>query len=357
MDPFYINWGERQDFGTTTSNFVRWIFDSSSQNKLSIDDFLKKIIKSGASNRLLKLITNPLLDFDCIYGNRALFVTEDDLGQFSYYLNLIVKVISSDVKLLRECFNNELAVMDNKKKIDLVHENHWDISTYKSLLLSVIEKFFELSLIQDILDDKTQLQNYYSCMDNCLVLLELLVTGSESNFGEILMSLIQVSTKLLKSDINSQVIEAVQSKFLHYIFYHLKVAADLKLNLNLLHVEELNKNPMLINFIILGVTKSESSILLEKWISLLVKSLYLFGESVFSVLFVLNDTLVKKVEDLFTCFSTWEHFKNTEDFESSIDILFNGLEDLLSISHGYLLTANFKQQAEKQAITGTENGF
>lgn len=331
--------------------------DSSSQNKLSIDDFLKKIIKSGASNRLLKLITNPLLDFDCIYGNRALFVTEDDLGQFSYYLNLIVKVISSDVKLLRECFNNELAVMDNKKKIDLVHENHWDISTYKSLLLSVIEKFFELSLIQDILDDKTQLQNYYSCMDNCLVLLELLVTGSESNFGEILMSLIQVSTKLLKSDINSQVIEAVQSKFLHYIFYHLKVAADLKLNLNLLHVEELNKNPMLINFIILGVTKSESSILLEKWISLLVKSLYLFGESVFSVLFVLNDTLVKKVEDLFTRFSTWEHFKNTEDFESSIDILFNGLEDLLSISHGYLLTANFKQQAEKQAITGTENGF
>lgn len=331
--------------------------DSSSQSKLSIDDFLNKIIKSGASNRLLKLITNPLLNFDCIYGNRSLFVIEDDLGQFSYYLNLVVKVISSDVKLLRECFNNELAVMDNQKKVDLVHENNWDISTYKSLLLSVIGKFFELSLTQDILDDKIQLQNYYACMDNSLSLLELLITGNENNFGDLLMSLIHVSTKLLKSDINSQVIEAIQSKFLHCIFYYLKVATDLRLNLNLLHVEELNKNPMLINFIILGVTKAESPILLEKWISLLVKSLYLFGESVFSVLLILNDTLVKKVEDLFTRFSTWSHFKYTEGFESSIDILFNGLEDLLSISHGYLLTANYKQQAEKQAAPGTENGF
>ncbi|RCK65074.1 Protein dopey [Candida viswanathii] len=331
--------------------------DSSSQTKLSIDDFLKKIIKSGASNRLLKLITNPILNFGCIYANRTTFVVEDDLGQLSYYLHLIVKVVSSDVKLLRECFNNELAVMDNKKKIDLVHENNWDISTYKSLLLSVIEKFFELSLVQEVLDDKIQLQNYYSCMDNCLGILELLVTGNENNFGDLLMSLIHVSAKILKSDINSQVIEAVQSKFLHCIFYYLKVATDLRLNLNLLHVEEQNKNPMLINFIILGVSKAESPILLEKWISLLVRSLYLFGESVFSVLLVLNDTLVKKVEDLFNRFSSWHHFKDTEDFESSIDILFNGLEDLLSISHSYLLTANFKQQVEKQSTPGAENGF
>ena len=89
-------------------------------------------------------------------------------------------------------------------------------------------------------------------------------------------------------------------------------------------------------------------ILLEKWMSLLIKSLYLFGESVFSVLLVLNDTLIKKIDNLFDQFSTWQHFKDPQDFESSVDILFSGLEDLLTISHSYLMTSNIKQQAENQ---------
>ena len=98
-------------------------------------------------------------------------------------------------------------------------------------------------------------------------------------------------------------------------------------------------------------------ILLEKWMSLLIKSLYLFGESVFSVLLVLNDTLIKKIDNLFDQFSTWQHFKDPQDFESSVDILFSGLEDLLTISHSYLMTSNIKQQAENQKNSNTDNGF
>lgn len=331
--------------------------DDSSQNRLPIDEFLKQIIKTGASNRLLKLITNPILAFDFIVAENESLVLDDDLGQFSYFLNLIVKVITADVKLFRDCFNNELAVMDSKLKIALVKENNWDISTYKSLLLSVIQKFFQLNLASEMAKDREQMQNYYSSIDNCLQLLHLLVTGNENDFGDLLMFLIQISLKLSKSDTISPTIEAVQSKILQCIFYYLERATELRLDLNLLHVEEQNKNPLLINFISLGILKSESPILLEKWISLLIKSLYLFGESVFSVLLILNDTLIKKIDNLFDQFSTWQHFKDPQDFESSIDILFSGLEDLLTISHGYLMTSNIKLQAENQKNSTTDNGF
>ncbi|EMG48033.1 DOP1 Protein dopey [Candida maltosa Xu316] len=331
--------------------------DSGSRNKLFVYEFLKKIIKSGASNRLLKLLTNPILNFEFIYSSRTTLFLEDDLGQFSYYLGLIVKVVEFDFKLMRECFNNELTVMDSKKKIELIEENKWDISTYKVMVLAAIDKFFSLQLSHEILDDTVQLQNYYACIDNCLRLLESLVTGTEANFGELLVSLIQVSTKYLKSDLNSEIIEAIQSKFLQCILHYLERANSLRLDLNLLHVEEQNKNPMLINFIVLGISKSESSISLEKWILLLVKSLYLFGQSVFSVLLILNDTLIKKLKELFDRFSHWEHFKSSEDFSSSTDILFNGLEDLLSISHGYLVTSNFKSQTETQRNSTSETGF
>lgn len=331
--------------------------DASSQNRLPIDEFLKQVIKTGASNRLLKLITNPILAFDFIVAENELLLLDDDLGQFSYFLNLVVKVITADVKLFRDCFNNELAVMDSKTKITLVKDNNWNISTYKSLLLSVIQKFFKLNLATEAFDDREQMQNYYSSIDNCLQILHLLVTGNENDFGDLLMFLIQISLKLSKTDTVSPIIEAVQSKFLQCIFYYLERATELRLNLNLLHVEEQNKNPLLINFICLGILKSESPILLEKWMSLLIKSLYLFGESVFSVLLVLNDTLIKKIDNLFDQFSTWQHFKDPQDFESSVDILFSGLEDLLTISHSYLMTSNIKQQAENQKNSNTDNGF
>ena len=82
--------------------------DASSQNRLPIDEFLKQVIKTGASNRLLKLITNPILAFDFIVAENESLLLDDDLGQFSYFLNLVVKVITADVKLFRDCFNNEL---------------------------------------------------------------------------------------------------------------------------------------------------------------------------------------------------------------------------------------------------------
>lgn len=59
--------------------------DASSQNRLPIDEFLKQVIKTGASNRLLKLITNPILAFDFIVAENELLLLDDDLGQFSYF--------------------------------------------------------------------------------------------------------------------------------------------------------------------------------------------------------------------------------------------------------------------------------
>ena len=76
--------------------------------------------------------------------------------------------------------------MDSKTKITLVKDNNWNISTYKSLLLSVIQNF-KLNLATEAFDDREQMQNYYSSIDNCLQILHLLVTGNENDFGDLLM--------------------------------------------------------------------------------------------------------------------------------------------------------------------------
>ncbi|CAI5759901.1 unnamed protein product [Candida verbasci] len=182
----------------------------------------------------------------------------------------------------------------------------------------------------------------------------LSIWKSKSEESELISSL-RFCVKFLKSSYEAVVYEDILLKSTSVIFVLLEKAHNLKLNLNLLHVEESKKEPILINLIALGIDKCVTSELLQNWISLLIKCLYLFEDSVFSVLFNLNEVLLKKLSKLFNTLSSWEAFNDDKYFENSIYILFDGLEDLLSISHSYILSSNYKHQNERQ--NNHENGF
>ncbi|RLV95166.1 Protein dopey [Spathaspora sp. JA1] len=321
---------------------------------LGIHDFLKRIIKNGGANRLLKLLTNPLLTFGFMQGDRKTLTADDDLGQFAYYLGLIIKVFESNPKLLRESCSNEFAAMDTSNKLNLLRSNDWDISTYKSLVMCVIEKFFHLQVTKEVIEDGYSVENYYTSIDHCLKIVMLLVTGNEKNFSELFHQLVSTCSVYTNLPVESYTIELIESQFLKCIFHFLEIAQESHLQLNL---SEEDKEPILVNFLIQGITKSRTSILLENWVSLLTRTLYLLGDSVFNVLLSLNKTMITKLEAIFTKYSSFERFSELEDVNSCVNILVTGLEDLLSISHSYLLTSSMKTNLDKARRASSDNGF
>lgn len=335
------------------------LYEKDSQNSLPVTEFIKSILKSGSTNRLLKLLTNPLLEYEFMHHKKTDVVLKDDLNQFSYYLKTVLNVIKSNEKPLCESFNAELAVMDSTEKLQLIKANDWDISTYKSLVLHVSEKFIKLNLTKEVLDDEVTLRYFYDSIATSLNLLSTLTTGNEAQFSDRFHLLIEACSSYINLPYNKPYeVELIEKAFLKTILKFLKLSDSLKINLNLLHIEDEGKEPLLVRFIIQGITKAQSSVLLESWFELLTKSLYLFNDSVFSVILPLNDAIINKIDTYFQRISSFDSFSDIVDVESSFNILTSGLEDLLSISHSYLLTSKFKSSSEKPINNNTsENGF
>lgn len=340
------------------------------EDELVVARFISSnVLKGGSSNRLLKLLTNPLLGFDFISDTNNVLKIDDDLGQFSYYLSTIVNVIKTNEKHLKESFNNELVVMDSTNKLHAITANSWDVSTYKSLLLNVIEKFLSLKLSDDILrneNDKYCNQfkgRYYQTISGCLKLYCLLITGNEVDFIKKFHSLIVNSSNIIDASTNdkSGFLEVVTDKYINCITVLLRVSEGQHVNLNLLHIEDKEKDPQLIKLMVIGIKNAQTVVLLESWTTLLTRTLYLFNESVFSVLLTLNDTLVFRIEDLFRQIKNKSDDENKKinylhDIESSINVLAGGIEDLLTISHSYLLTSNLRARGDLNGSGGNSNG-
>lgn len=331
--------------------------DTDNQNSIAVMDFISYVFKSGSSNRLLKLITSPLLNFEFMNVERNELDFNDDLGLFSYHLSTILNVVSIDGKTVKDSFNTELAVMNNSVKLSIIKSNDWDISTYKSLIFYVIEKFFSLRLGEDIRNDPSTVRNYYKSINTSLKLLSHLVTGNELDFINKFHMLIETCSYYTSlSDRKLYESELIENEFLKCILGFLKIAQDLKINMNLLHIDDDGKDPLLVRFIIQGIERSQTSLLLETWMSLLTRSLYLFNESVFSVILTLNDAITKKISLNFKGITDYNNFGQLTDVEASISVLISGLEDLLSISHSYLLTSNMKANNDK-VNNNSDSGF
>lgn len=333
------------------------IQDEDNENSMSVINFIAYVFKSGSGNRLLKLVTSPLLSFEFMNVDTKELGCEDDLAQFAYHLNTILNLIRTNGKPVKDAFNTELAVMDNSAKLKIIKSNDWDISTYKSLIFYVIEKFFSLKLSKDIRNDAATVSSYFKNINISLQLLSNLVTGNEPDFASKFHMLIETCSYYTNlSDKKLYESELIENKFLKCILHFLKIAQDLKINLNLLHIEDEGKDPLIVRFIIQGIEKSQTSLLLESWMSLLTRSLYLFNESVFSVILTLNDAIIKKIDSYFKTIKSYDHFDQLSDIEASIGVLISGLEDLLSISHSYLLTSNMRANNDK-INSNSDSGF
>lgn len=331
--------------------------DKDSQKYLCANDFIKHVLKSSSINRLFKLITNPLLSFDFMMAEVNEFTVQDDLDRYAYYLNTIVNVLGTNPKILKDSLNHELVVMDNNSKLNIIKSNNWDISTYKSLIFSIIRKTLKLKLSAELQADSSGLASYYNVITSTLQLFSVLVTGNEADFIDFFNLLLDTCSYHFElSDISAFDIELVQIKYITCILQVFKIAEELNVNLELLHIENEEKIPHFVKFLTSGITNAKSSILLENFLLLLTKSLYLFNDTLFSVILLLNDTLVKKIGDYFESIKENKGFIAISDVEASMNILIGGLEDLLSIGHSYLITSKFRSQNDK-LNNASDSGF
>ncbi|QFZ26262.1 putative protein dopey [Clavispora lusitaniae] len=322
---------------------------------MTAQKFVYNAVVDGSANRLLMLITNPLLTFEFMKKQHVELSSHDDLKLFTYYLRTVSNVIKSNEKLLKDSFNHEFVVSESTEKFELIKSNGWDISNYKSLIICIIEKFLNLQISKEMLKDSSHLSTYSSCISLVLDLFCLFSTGSETDFENHFHMLVNRSFKFFKElEHKPHEIEIVEASYIQAILHFLKAAKSLNVDLKLAKPSEESKNPLLVNYIIHGISTSQSSLLLEKWLSLLTTSLYMFNDSIFSVILTINDSLIDKLMKFFELVRNFSNDNEDADLEACISILLSGFEDFLSICHSYLLTSNLRATAQTST---SENGF
>lgn len=327
------------------------------KNSLMVTDFVENVVKNGSGNRLLKLVTDPLLNFDIMRLKRTSIGPMDDISLFEYHIDIVSRVVEVNVKQLREACSNEFAVADSKLKIDLFSENEWSISTYKSLILRIIEKFLSLQLAEDSFDTATQeIVHYANATDRCLRLYKHLLSGNETDFPHRFQILIRTCSDIVSSPYGtSYQMEMVTATYLDCISHFLNLSKNMGINLNLLHVQDDAKESPFVHFFLGGISSAKTVVLLKLWVLLLVSSLHLFNESVYSVILVVNDCLLKKVDSYFGALSKPDGAEY-DDIERAISIVLGGIEDLLSITHSYLMTSKVKNNPDGN-ISTPDSGF
>lgn len=361
---FYKLWVHSADLSTSESLLagplrllLDDLHDNASASFMASKRLVRNILKDGSAARFLKLLTDPILAFDFIKSLKTQIGHHDDLKNFAYSIESIHNVIRSNEKLVKETLNHELVVSEGTESFELVKTNEWDISNYKSLHLSVLHKFLGLELSSEILESRQLLDDYSKCVSSCLKLFSDLVMGSEADFTAHFEKLLLNCLYYVQAinDIPLE-IELVQAEYINTIQKFLDLTKSMNIDIRLLHTSTESKDSLLVTLIIEGIKKCLSAILLEKWFALLTRSLYSWSESVFSVILTLNDGIINKIKTYFERVKRFEKVNDFVNLETSFSILLSGLEDMLSISHSYLLTSSLRSNAKVPTANG-DSGF
>lgn len=361
---FYKFWIHSADLSTADSLLagplhliLDDLLDSDPARVMAAQRLVRNIIRDGSAVRFLKLLTNSLLSFEFISSETHLVKQHDDLKLFTYSVRTIHKVIHSNEKLLKEAFNHEFVVSETTETFSALKANGWNVSNYKSFICAVLHKYLSLKLSPAILRNKSSLEDYALSVSASLELFADLVIGSEADFEVHFLKLVQYCLNYLQEIEKVPFeLELVEAEYINVIMHFLDLTKSMNVDLSLLQTADESKDPILVSFIIEGIKKCLSSILLEKWFALLTRALYSFNESVFGVILTLNDGINAKIREYLNYVKAYQKANDFTNLESSFSILLSGLEDMLSISHSYLLTSSLRSKA-KTPTSNDESGF
>ena len=311
-----------------------------------IVSWLRTSMLSGTLNRIFKICCTGLLtDYSFIQDGAFANNESDDFGLFKYELNTLYNLLTVSDQGVLSAFKTELCVIDSDLEMKTISVNHWDISTYKSLALTVVQTFLSIPPPTHLGADSFHL--YCSCVKLCLNMVKLLVDGSEKNFEAIFDLLVHTSeTKIVEDGnhiLNAYTLEAIVNL--------MKLSSKKQLNVSIFDTsKDSSKGSVFLEFIKRGISKSVSPAQFHSWIDLTLQTSDYYSELVFLIISGLTSCIGDKILEQFKTFSQDEQKGAGKDDNILIDIdeniceLVNGLQEILQKSHrylGYLTSGNF----------------
>ncbi|AMD18980.1 HBR079Cp [Eremothecium sinecaudum] len=291
---------------------LQLIFDELSDEHMlsyiTASSWVVAIVKANAANRLFRVLTDNLLLFEFFMGEK---VTElDDLDLFTYHIQTITNVLRTDEAVVIKAFSTEFTLMQS-----LDNDNE-DVSTYKSLVVAILLKFLNL---ENNLHGKS--------IRSALILLDTLIDGTENNFKEIVTRLLKLSSKYIKVEGPESVLIIVSLLNIISKVLSLSHLNGIKLDI----FDDNNAHINYIDFLVSSVKHLESPLVISSYVKLLSESIVYFQNSTFNIILPLSTSITECIDRLFC-----QHKEKGTNYKS-FALLIDGLEELMEVSHGYLL--------------------
>ncbi|SMN21092.1 similar to Saccharomyces cerevisiae YDR141C DOP1 Golgi-localized, leucine-zipper domain containing protein [Maudiozyma saulgeensis] len=284
------------------------LFDRQNPNYLSVSKWVVSLLNTGSSNQLYQMLTSEILKFNFI--NKESLDEFDDLEMFTYRIRILTAVLNIRDCSIVENFGTEMTSISS-----IEAWKNDDISTYKNLMVVISLRFLKL---QNNTDTKS--------IRSILILLDLLLDGTESNFKEIVVLSLQMSSIYIS--VGGTDSELIAVSLLDIVSKVLQLSHDNGIKLDIF--DDNSTHLKYIDFLVTSLSSMNTPLIISSYVKILTESMVYFGESIFHVLLPLTASIIQCLARLFTV------EKEKGGYYKPIALLFEGLENLLGIAHGYL---------------------
>ncbi|CEP63217.1 Dop1p LALA0_S07e05094g [Lachancea lanzarotensis] len=284
------------------------LFDDQDPNYLTTSRWITGVVKQGSANKLYHILCENLLSNELIY--KETLGELDDIDSFVYSCQILINVLSVDSLLVQKSFKAERTSIQSTET--------WkgdDISNYKNLVVAIIVKFLGAK------------ENHTGkSVRTVLLLLDILLDGTEHNFQHIVVFLLELTNK--QFGVGTQESELISVSLLHLISKVLRLSHEEHIELGIFNDDK--SQLRYIDFLVTGVLSMKSPLIICSYVKLLSESLVYFQDSIFSIILPLTTSITERIKELFG-----------NDAErglryQSIAYLMSGLRELMEVSHSYL---------------------
>lgn len=286
------------------------LFDDQNPFYLTVSKWILSILNSGSASRLFYILTDNILKVNRLEKERL--DERDDLDMLTYEFQMLAYVLKTNNGRTRKVFSTELTSI----KSSTIWKNE-DVSTYKSLLLVTLMRFLNIKS-----------NTHAKSIRSALILLDILLDGTEQNFKDIVIFLLQMSSKYIAEEGIEP--ELIAVSLLDIVSKVLRLSHDNGIKLDIF--DDNAAHLKYIDFLVTSVSNMKSPLIVTAYVKLLSESIVYFENSIFRMILPLSASLVQCVQRLFLL------EKREGGYYQPIALLLGGLEELLEISHGYLVT-------------------
>ncbi|TID30815.1 hypothetical protein CANINC_000731 [Pichia inconspicua] len=324
-----------------------------------INNWIKSTNSAGSLSKIFRIVTMELFNNEFLGGSYKLTdLNKLDLNQISYDLEIIYNLLKIDEVL--NSFKLELCVIDNDKQISFIKERNWDISTYKSFLINILNRFMEIEISEKLSKHDSVYENYLKSVRLSLQLMNLLIDGTELNFNEIFTSLVRnCKANCAKENTDVRTKTLTNSFYLETITKLIKLSIKSGNTTTIFDIKdgETMHSVNLLEFILTGIESCDDPVSYNNWIDLILITGDYYPDLTFQICSGLIDCLCQKLE---TRFITPMASSKINAADESVCEMILGIEKILVKCHkhlGYILSDTFGFSNISNSNAGKESGF